>query len=80
MKDRRQETNRVVNDRRFKADRIVHSAVNNLLKPYLTSGVVVTPRHSAPECSLADFRVVVSRSVSINFDSVVADVTALINA
>lgn len=80
MKDRRQETNRVINDRRFKSDRIVHSAVDNLLKPYLSSDVVVTPKHSVPECSLADFRLMVSRSVSIQFDNVVADVTALINA
>lgn len=74
MKDLRKENIPVIHDR------IIHNAVHNLLKPYLTSGVVVSIHHSVPECSLADFRHMVSRSVSIQFDNVIKDISDITNA
>ena len=80
MIDNRKENIPVIHDRRRKNDRIIHNAVHNLLKPYLTSSVVVSIHHSVPECSLADFRRMVSRSVSINFEPSLNALIDLINA
>lgn len=80
MKDQRTQSIPVIDNRRFRSDRIIHNAVNNLLKPYLASGVVVSIQHSAPECSLAEFRRMVSRSVSISFEPALKALTDLTNA